>query len=1081
MLALFHGKRQHVYLAHYRSLSEDSESGRQMEFSRSNLSSFSRYLWLTVAAVIGLGIAFAFYVRSEKAIDRANESRIESLLLARELRRSSEDLTHMVRTYVVTGDQVYKQQYQEILDIRDGKKPRPLDYGDLYWALVIPGTQPQQNSGQAIALLDLVRKVGVTDKEFAELQEAKAKSDALTDIEHAAMRLVESTNPPSDINRLKASEMLFDATYHQAKADIMKPIGEFYQMLDKRTLETVRYYEDMAMLMRLVFVAFGLLLIGALRSTYMALHATLGGSVDQLHGRIIRIGKGEFAFEETPAIESPDNSVLAWLSQTQKNLARIDAERKEYEARNRRLTRLYEALSECNQAMMRTTDETELFPQICRGIVIFGGLDMAWIGVPEQSSKQLRPVTAYGEGEAYQAEVMISIDENEASGHGPSGICVREDRPVWCQDFQNDPSTTPWHKRAAQFGWRSSAALPLHRNGVVVAVLSLYAWEAKVFDEATRSLLIKLAMDIDLALNSFERERQRQLTLAALAESRSLLKTIIDTAPVRIYWKDKELRYLGCNPAFALDAKVEKPEDIIGKDDYQLVRPEQAEQARADDRWVLDSGVSRLFSDEQKLTPDGMLGWVRTSKVPLRDDKNQIIGLLGIYEDITEKKRAEERIQYLANFDALTGLPSRARLDDHLEYALSIAKRRNGQLALMFLDLDHFKDINDAIGHSVGDAVLIELARRLRAGVREEDTVARLGGDEFILLLPGTDASGAARVAQKLLDSIAEPFRIEQYVLNLTASIGIAIRPNDGVDLEALSKSADTAMYRAKREGRRTYRFSTPAMQARSARNLQLINAMHEALEQDQFEVYFQPHFSVNEGHIVGAEALLRWRHPHFGEVSPTEFIPVAEDSGLILPIGEKVLRSAVRRAKSWSREGGRPLTLAVNLSVVQFRTPDLPSLVTRILEEEGFPPQRLELELTESAAMTTPQRAIDVMRDLHDRGILMSIDDFGTGYSSLSYIKKFKVHKLKIDQSFIRDITTDQDDKAIVGAIIQMAKRLGLKTIAEGVESAAQLAYLREQGCDEVQGYYYSKPLSAEQFSAFLAELKHSGTTSGY
>ncbi|HJV75601.1 MAG TPA: EAL domain-containing protein [Noviherbaspirillum sp.] len=1052
-----------------------------MEFSRSNLSSFSRYLWLTVAAVIGLGIVFAFYVRSEKAIDRANESRIESLLLARELRRSSEDLTRMARTYVITGEQIYKQQYQEILDIRDGKKPRPLGYSDLYWTLVIPGTQPQQNSGQTIALLDLVRKVGVTDKEFAELQEAKAKSDALTNTEHAAMRLVESTNPPSDTNRLKASEMLFDAAYHQAKAEIMKPIGEFYQMMDQRTLETVRYHEDMATLMRMVFVAFGLLLIGALRNTYMALHATLGGSVDELHGRIVRIGKGEFVSEDIPAIEAPDNSVLGWLSETQKNLARIDAERKEFEARNQRLTRLYEALSECNQAIVRATDEAELFPQICRGVVVFGGMDMAWIGVPELSSKQVRSVAAYGNGQEYQAGIMISIDENEAWGNGPSGTCAREDRPVWCQDFQNDPATTPWHEHAAQFGWRSSAALPLHRNGVVVGVISLYALEAKVFDEATRSLLIKLAMDIDHALNNFERERQRQLTLAALAESRGLLKTIIDTAPVRIYWKDKDLRYLGCNPAFAMDAKVEKPEDIVGKDDYQLGLAEQAEQTRADDRQILDSGVSRLFCDEQKLTAEGKAGWVRTSKVPLRDDKNRIIGLLGIYEDITEKKRADERIQYLANYDALTGLPSRARLDDHLEYALSIAKRRNGQLALMFLDLDHFKDINDAIGHSVGDAVLVELAGRLRAGVREEDTVARLGGDEFILLLPGTDASGAARVAQKLLDAIAEPFRIGQYVLNLTASIGIAIRPNDGVDLETLSKSADTAMYRAKREGRRTYRFSTPAMQARSARNLQLINAMHEALQQDQFEVYFQPHFSVNDGHIIGAEALLRWRHPHFGEVSPTEFIPVAEDSGLILPIGEKVLRSAVRRAKSWNREGLSPLTIAVNLSVVQFRTPDLPSLVTRILEEEGFPPNRLELELTESAAMTTPQRAIDVMRDLHDRGILMSIDDFGTGYSSLSYIKKFKVHKLKIDQSFIRDIDTDPDDKAIVGAIIQMAKRLGLKTIAEGVESAAQLAYLREQGCDEVQGYYYSKPLSADQFSAFLTELQQSGKTIGY
>lgn len=306
-----------------------------MEFFRSNLSGFSRYLWLTVAAVVGLGIAFALYVHSEKEIDRANESRIESLLLANELRRSSEDLTRMVRTYVITGTPIYKQRYQEILDIRDGKKPRPLGYSDLYWALVPPsGMQSKQDSGQTIALLDLIRKVGVTDEEFAKLQDAKTKTDAQTDIEHAAMRLVESTNPPSDINRLKASQILHDAAYHQAKAEIMKPIGDFYQMIDQRTLKTVRYHEDLATLMRIVFVVLGLLLIGMLRNTYMALNATLGGSVDELHGRIVRIGMGDFGAANMPAREAPDNSVLGWLSQTQKNLARIDAERKEFEAKN---------------------------------------------------------------------------------------------------------------------------------------------------------------------------------------------------------------------------------------------------------------------------------------------------------------------------------------------------------------------------------------------------------------------------------------------------------------------------------------------------------------------------------------------------------------------------------------------------------------------------------------------------------------------------------------------------------------------------------------------------------------------------
>lgn len=437
--------------------------------------------------------------------------------------------------------------------------------------------------------------------------------------------------------------------------------------------------------------------------------------------------------------------------------------------------------------------------------------------------------------------------------------------------------------------------------------------------------------------------------------------------------------------------------------------------------------------------------------------------------DVTERHRVEERIQFLANFDPLTKLPNRNLLNDHLRYALSLAKRSNGHLALMFLDLDHFKDVNDTLGHSVGDNLLIESSRRLRLTLREEDTITRLGGDEFILLLPGVDDVGAECVAQKLLDVIAEPYRLDHFDLSLTASIGIALYPTDGEDLETLSKSADSAMYRAKQEGRQGYRFFTQEMQARSSRNLQLVNALRHALELEQLEVYYQPQVSILDRQIIGAEALLRWRHPELGMVSPAEFIPVAEYSGLILAIGEWVLRCAVRQTKIWHEQGFGPLMIAVNLSAVQFRHPNLPDLVTRILNEEGLFPEYLELELTESVAMHNPEGAIAIMDKLNDRGVRMSIDDFGTGYSSLSYLKRFKVYKLKIDQSFVRDITTDPEDKAIVTAVIGLSKSLGLKTIAEGVETDKQLKFLDEQGCNEMQGYLFSKPLPAAQFQALL------------
>jgi diguanylate cyclase (GGDEF)-like protein len=392
----------------------------------------------------------------------------------------------------------------------------------------------------------------------------------------------------------------------------------------------------------------------------------------------------------------------------------------------------------------------------------------------------------------------------------------------------------------------------------------------------------------------------------------------------------------------------------------------------------------------------------------------------------------------------------------------------------MFLDLDHFKNINDTLGHSIGDQLLKETAKRLKTAIREEDTVSRLGGDEFIIVFPETDANGAMHVATKLMEAVSAPCLIEQHELIVTSSIGIAIYPGDGEDFETLSKSADTAMYRVKQENRNNFRFFTQEMQVHSVRNLQLGNALRLALARNELQVHYQPQVAMQDGRIIGAEALLRWYHPDFGTVSPAEFIPIAEDNGQIIPIGEWVLRTAVRQMKAWMESGLPPMVIAVNLSAVQFHQSGLTELVTRILDEEGLPHEQLELELTEAVAMKNPQAAIAVMDDLFAQGVRMSIDDFGTGYSSLSYLKRFKVYKLKIDQSFVRDITHDPEDKAIVSAIITMATELGMHTIAEGVETSEQLAFLRLKGCDEVQGYYFSKPLPSEQFASFVRASMH-------
>jgi diguanylate cyclase (GGDEF)-like protein/PAS domain S-box-containing protein len=463
--------------------------------------------------------------------------------------------------------------------------------------------------------------------------------------------------------------------------------------------------------------------------------------------------------------------------------------------------------------------------------------------------------------------------------------------------------------------------------------------------------------------------------------------------------------------------------------------------------------------------PDNSVHWRASSGQAFYDDTGHVTRMSGITMDIDDRKQAEERVQFLAYYDALTGLPNRTLFRDRLANTLAGARRQKYKVALLFLDLDRFKDINDSLGHSVGDLLLQEVAERLRKWRREQDTVARIGGDEFLIMLTHVKSiSDAAVAAERLMDAMTAEFVVQGRSLSIGCSIGISIFPEHGTEADDLIKNADAAMYCAKGSGRNNFRFYTDDMNAQAVERLTLENSLRQALDKKELFLVYQPQMDIVSGKIVGLEVLLRWQHPKLGLVPPDKFIRIAENSGPIVRIGEWVLRTACAQARKWQDEGLANVSVAVNVSAVQFRQEDFCELIRSVLQETGLAPEYLELELTESLLLSSADVTFSVLQKLKAMGLKLAIDDFGTGYSSFSYLRQFRVSKIKIDRSFVRDVAVNPDDAAITAAIISMARSLNLKVIAEGVENEAQMSFLRAHECDEIQGYYFSKPLAVDQ-----------------
>ncbi|MGE5505808.1 MAG: putative bifunctional diguanylate cyclase/phosphodiesterase, partial [Actinomycetota bacterium] len=606
--------------------------------------------------------------------------------------------------------------------------------------------------------------------------------------------------------------------------------------------------------------------------------------------------------------------------------------------------------------------------------------------------------------------------------------------------------------------------------------------------EVTGVRKIRARFPLELSLSAMELSGQRLFVAIGhdithrkqaeeeLKSQKEWLTTLINSMPDVICFKDGKGRWLVANH-FYLGLIGLTGVDYVGRTGPELARLSQgtgdflSETADTDERTWRD-GLPLMY-EEQLTAPDGSIKVFDMLKIPLFNPNGSRKGLVLVGRDITERKLAAARIQHLAHHDSLTDLPNRVLFQERLRQAMAQARRTGSKLALMFLDLDKFKDINDTLGHHIGDLLLKAVAKRLTRCVRETDTVARLGGDEFAVILTHlADPEGATTVAEAIIASVADPFGLEDHEILTSTSIGITVFPDDAEDADTLLKNADLAMFRSKAEGRNNYHFYITEMDAEVQARKVIERDLRQALGTDQLELHYQPLVELSTGDIVGCEALLRWKHPTRGWVSPAEFIPIAERTDLIAPLGRWILHRACQQAKTWVRQGLPKLKVAVNLSPAQFRqSQSLTAMVADILSQSRIDPDQLQLEITEGIAMQNIDATIEVLQALRAMGVLIAIDDFGTGYSSLNYLKRFPVDKLKIDRSFVVDIGLHPDNAAVVKAIVNLGHSLGTRVNVEGVETREQLDFLLAHQVDEAQGFYFSKAVPADQFAQLVRE----------
>lgn len=735
---------------------------------------------------------------------------------------------------------------------------------------------------------------------------------------------------------------------------------------------------------------------------------------------------------------------------------------KDAQVKSEVFNRLYTVLSYTNKVIAAAHSRQRMFTDICDVAVRYGGFKMSWIGLVDNEA--IKPQTHAGDEAGYLKKLKVTVDSS-AFARGPIGEAAKMNQVRCVNNIKLDPNFAPWRHAAAERGYAAIAAVPLSINDKVVGIYAIYSGLPDAFDDKMLSLLDSLGRDISAALLRLRERKKREQVEAKIHQ----LSQVVEQNAHAILITDTHFKIEYTNRAFTVLTGYLQQE-LINRTPAVLHSHYTSNDTYSD---TYNDIINTLKSGREwhgqvrNQRKDGSLYWALQSIIPIKGDNGQVTHYASTSEDNTELHEAQQTIEQLAFYDPLTNLPNRRLLSDRLQQALERAQRNPQEMvAVMVFDLDNFKTVNDSLGHSYGDDLLKHVAYLFQSLVRTEDTVSRQGGDEFTVVLSGMQqVEKIADIACTILQKLSLPINLSGHQVVIGTSIGIAVYPNDGNSHDELLRNADLAMYHAKEEGKNNFQFFMPSMNKQAHHRLLLENKLRNAIEKNHFQLFYQPQLELATGRLIGTEALIRWFDPEQGMISPAEFIPLAEDTGLIGQIGDWVIDVACRDMKALQEKGFPAVKVAINVSAFQFRHgKHLTEVIRQSLAKYDYPAELFALELTESILIDDVNETLSILNSMRALGITLAIDDFGTGYSSLSYLKQFPIDILKIDQSFIRDITTDVSDKAIVSAIIAMAKQLDIAVLAEGVETLEHQAFLKVQGCDYVQGYLYCRPIAADE-----------------